>query len=69
MVSVDIDVIHIAACVGGSSVGIRGGNDQDRGCAQSVGELASLGEGEDAQEAVDPLGALLEDETSDGTPI
>ena len=50
MVPVDIDVIHIAACVGGSSVGIRGGNDQDRGCAQSVGKQACLGEGEVAQE-------------------
>ena len=50
MVPVDVDVIPIATCVGDPSVGIRGGNDQDRGCAQSVGELACLGEGEVAQE-------------------
>ena len=50
MVPVDIDVIRIAACVGDSSVGIRGRYDQDRGYAQSVGKQACLGEGEIAQE-------------------
>jgi hypothetical protein len=50
MVAVDIDVVRIAACVGDPSVGICGGNDQDRGCAQCVRKQACLGEGEISQE-------------------
>tara|TARA_A100001037_G_scaffold99039_1_gene90402 strand:- start:1685 stop:2068 length:384 start_codon:yes stop_codon:yes gene_type:complete len=50
MVTVDVDVVRIAACIGEPSVRIRCGDDQDRDCAQRIGKQARLDEGEVPQE-------------------
>ena len=50
MVTVDVDIVRITACVGEPSIRIRGGNNQDRNCAQRIGKQAFLDEGEVPQE-------------------